>query len=333
MTDEGGQRVRCLVVGQLPAPDLELVRRAIPADRAELVAAEAGADLTRLGDFDVIWRLFPGSAAGDPPDRFPEALQSHPEVRWVHTASAGIDHLAVLFRDRPDTILTHSAGVTAIPIAEFVVGCLLQHCKRFPELAEQQRERRFVQLPLRELGDLRVVLFGLGAIGGAVASRLAPFGCQLVGVRRDPSRPGPAEVGQVFGAPDIARACQGADALILVAPLTMETEGAVNNLVLSQMASGSALVNVARGGLVDEPVLLAALAQGRPAAAYLDAFVEEPLPDGSPLWTAPGVHVSPHLSWSSSHLARRTSELFAEQLRRWVDGESLLNRANPQAGY
>jgi phosphoglycerate dehydrogenase-like enzyme len=331
----GGSRqaVRCLAVGQFPTPDVELIRQSIPAGQAELVLTEVGDDLTRLGRFDMIWRLMPAEVDGVAHDQLANALGTHPEVDWVHTVSAGIDHLAALFADRPNVILTHSAGVTAIPIAEFVVGCLLQHCKRVAELADLQRERRFVQLTLRELGDMRVVLLGLGAIGSEVARRLAPFGCQVVGVRRDPSRPTPPGVTQVFGSQDLARSCQGADALILVAPLTPDTERAVNAEVLAELAEGSVLVNVARGGLVDEAALLAAVSAGRPAAAYLDAFVEEPLPHGSPLWTAPGVHVSPHLSWSSSHLARRTSELFAEQLRRWLAGEPLRNRADPGAGY
>ena len=321
------------MVGQLPAPDWDLVRRVVPVERADLVLADPGADLAHLGQFEVIWRLFPAEIDGVVKDQLPEALESHPEVRWVHTSSAGIDHLAPLFQDRPNIILTHSAGVTALPIAEFVMGCLLQHCKRFPELGELQRRRRFERLQLRELGDFRVVLFGMGAIGGAVVHRLAPFGCHLVGVRRDPSRPGPPQIAELFGPSEFARACQGADALVLGAPLTRETEGAVNAHVLTQLAEGSVLVNVARGGLVDELALLAGLAAGRPAAAYLDAFVEEPLPAGSPLWTAPGVHISPHLSWSSPHLARRTSEFFADQLRRWLAEEPLLNRANPSAGY
>ncbi|HUY09106.1 MAG TPA: D-2-hydroxyacid dehydrogenase [Candidatus Dormibacteraeota bacterium] len=325
--------VRCLVVGQFPPPDLELIRRAIPADRAELVLAEPAEDLARLGKFEVIWRLFPAETDGVARDQLSEALDTHPEVRWVHTASAGIDQLATLLVDRPNTILTHSAGVTAIPIAEFVVGCLLHHFKRVPELAQLQQRRQSVQLTLRELGDLRVVLFGLGAIGSEVARRLFPFGCQLVGVRRDPSRPSPAGVTEVFGPQELARACHGADALVLVAPLTSDTERAVDAGVLSQLAERSVVVNVARGGLVDESALLAALALGRPGAAYLDTFVEEPLPQESPFWTAPGAHVSPHLSWSSSHLGLRTSQLFTEQLSRWLAREPLLNLADPRAGY
>jgi phosphoglycerate dehydrogenase-like enzyme len=90
-------------------------------------------DLAPLGKLEVIWRLFPAESGGVTRDQLSEALDTHPEVRWVHTASAGIDHLANLFVDRPNTILTHSAGVTAIPIAEFVVGCLLHLCQRLSD--------------------------------------------------------------------------------------------------------------------------------------------------------------------------------------------------------
>ncbi|MGC1183858.1 MAG: hypothetical protein WBA31_01740, partial [Candidatus Dormiibacterota bacterium] len=140
--------LRCLVVGQLPNPDLGLVRSLIPPDRVEFVLAESPADLAGLGQCEVIWRLFPGTVDGVFRDLLPAALDSHPEVRWVHTASAGIDQLAAYFRDRDQITLTHSAGVTAIPIAEFVVTCLLHHCKRFPELAALQSQRQFEQLRL-----------------------------------------------------------------------------------------------------------------------------------------------------------------------------------------
>lgn len=333
MTEAPHRLVRCLIVGEFPAPDLELIRRELPAGRVELVLAGAGEDLSRLGQFQVIWRLFPATIDGEGLDLFPAALHAHPEVQWVHTASAGIDHLAQQFADRSGTILTHSAGVAAIPIAEFVVGCLLQHCKRSKELAQLQLERRFVQLPLREVADLRVVLFGLGEIATEVARRLAAFGCRVDGVRRDPTRPGPPGVSQVFGFPKLAQACRGADALVLAAPLTRVTERAVNAEVLAELSPQSVLVNVARGGLVDEESLLLAVAGGRPAAAYLDAFVQEPLPVNSPLWAAAGIHVSPHLSWSSPHLARRTTQLFIDQLRRWLEQEPLRNLADPQLGY
>ena len=334
MTGAGpSQRLRCLVVGRHPEPDLELVRRLAEPVEVELVVPPAGEATAGLGEFDCIWRLFGGWGAGGSPDLVREALQSHPEVRWVHTVSAGIDRLGEHFTGRPEVTLTTSAGVTAIPIAEFVVACLLQHCKRSPELWDLQRQRRFEQLALRELSDLKVVILGLGAIGTTIARLLAPFGCDLIGVRRRPGLPGPDLVSAVYPTAELGVACQGADALVLAAPLTAETRGIVDGKVLSGLAEGSCLVNIARGGLVEEAVLLEQLGSGPLSAAYLDAFEQEPLPPESPLWAAPGAFLSSHCSWSSPTLPRRSSELFGEQLRRFGSGQPLLNVSHPAWGY
>jgi phosphoglycerate dehydrogenase-like enzyme len=325
--------VRCLLVGRHPEVDLDLVHLRADPVPVELVLAPAGEDTSALGKFDCIWRLFGGWAATGASDPLREALRSHPEVGWVHTVSAGIDRFAEHFTDRPGVTLTNSAGVMAVPISEFVVGCLLQHCKRYPELWELQKQRRFEQPALRELGDLKVVILGLGAIGTTIARLLAPFHPELVGVRRRPGLAGHELVSAVHPTAELAEVCRGADALVLAAPLTGETRGIVSAEVLSGMAPGSCLINIARGGLVEERALLDQLESGPLAAAFLDAFEQEPLPPESPLWSAPGAFISSHCSWSSPNFPRRTSELFGEQLRRFGTGEPLLNVAQPAWGY
>jgi len=325
--------VRCLVVGRYPEPDLELVRRLAGPEQVDLVVVPPGQPTEGVGEVDCIWRLFSGRLMGISSDPLGEALGSHPEVRWVHTVSAGIDQVREVMREYPAIVLTNSVGVVAKPIAEFVVGCLLQHCKRYPELRDLQRERRFEQLPLRELADLRVVLLGLGAIGSATARLLRPFGCQMVGVRRRPGWGADELVSSVYPASALLDACGEADALVLAAPLTGETAGVVDDRLLGQLRPGSCLVNVARGGLIDERALLRHLRSGPLAAAFLDAFEEEPLSPESPLWEAPGVFISPHVSWSSSNFTRRSCELFGEQLGRFVRREPLLNVADLARGY
>jgi phosphoglycerate dehydrogenase-like enzyme len=332
MTGAGpSSRLRCLVVGIHPEPDLDLVRRLAKPVEVELVVPPAGEGTAALGQFDCMWRLFGGW--GGSPDPVGEALQSHPELRWVHTVSAGIDRLGEHFTGRPGVALTTSAGVTAIPIAEFVVGCMLQHCKRYPEIWELQRQRRFEQLALRELSDLKVVILGMGAIGTTIARLLQPFGCELIGARRRPGLPGEELVSAVYPPAELGAACHGADALVLAAPLTQETRGIVDEKVLSRLADGSCLVNIARGGLAKEAVLLEQLRSGPLAAAYLDAFEQEPLPPESPLWSAPGAFLSSHCSWRSPNFSRRSSELFGEQLRRFGTGQPLLNVSHPAWGY
>lgn len=318
--------VRCLVVGAAPEPDLSSLREL--AGPVELVRDRDG---TAPGDFDCVWRLYGGRLRGATHDPLEVALDGHPEIRWVHSISAGIDHLRPLLQRHREVVVTHSAGVVAAPIAEFVVGCLLQHCKRAAHLAELQRERRFEAVDLRELADLRVVILGLGAIGSRTAQLLSAFGCDLIGIRRHPGRGGP--VPDVRPPGELAAACSGADALVLAAPFTPATGRLVDDAVLSRLAPGSVLVNVARGELVDEAALLRRLADGPLGAAYLDAFAEEPLAASSPLWGAEGVFISPHVSWSSPNFGRRAVELFASQLRRFRQGEPLLNVADVTEGY
>ena len=326
-------RTRCLIVGQLPEPDLEAVARQAGRDRVDLVVASPGQEALDRGPFDCIWRLFEGGLTGSSGDPLGAALSAHREVRWVHTVSAGIDRLGETMARFPDILLTNSAGVVAIPIAEFVVGCLLQHCKRFPEIWALQREGRWEALALRELGDLKVVMLGLGAIGSEVARRLAPFGCHVTAVRRRPEAGGGGLVADLVASDSLVEACDGADALILAAPLTEQTRGLVSGDVLGALNQGACLVNIARGGLIDQNALLEALRSGPLSAAYLDAFEEEPLPAASPLWAAPGVFLSPHISWSSPNFARRAGELFADQLRRFAAGQPLRNRVDLSAGY
>jgi phosphoglycerate dehydrogenase-like enzyme len=320
--------VRCLVIGRSPTPDPAVLARLDQG--VELVGPGAGVG---EGSFDCIWRLFGGHLEGAQDDPLEAGLKAHPEVRWVHTVSAGIDHLRPLLERHPGVSLTTSAGVVAVPIAEFVMACLLHHCKRLAHLDELQRQRRFESVLLRELGDLRVVLVGLGAIGNEVARRALALGAQLVAVRGRPELGGGPHGLPVVGPDGLTEACRGADALVLAAPLTGSSRGMVGEVELRLMAEGSALVNVARGGLVDEPALLRALAGGPLSAAYLDAFEEEPLPASSPLWTAPGAFLSPHVSWSSPHFAERSTELFLDQLTRFREGLPLRNVADLARGY
>lgn len=324
--------VRCLIVGRMPKPDLDLVRLKAGLDGLELVEAPSG-EAPPDEHFDCVWRLFGGRLANEEVDPLQRALSQHPEVRWVHTVSAGVDHLDEIMAPHPDVILTNSAGVVAVPIAEFVVGCLLHHCKRFAEIRTLQASARWESLQLRELGDLRVVIVGFGAIGRELARRLKPFGCRLTAVRRHPEAGGAGLVTDLFAPDQLVAACDGADALVLAAPLTRETRGLISREALAVLHDGACLINIARGGLVEDSELLEALGTGPLRAAYLDAFEEEPLPPTSPLWSAAGIHVSPHISWSSPNFSRRTSELFAEQLRRFAMGEQLRNRVDLAAGY
>jgi phosphoglycerate dehydrogenase-like enzyme len=172
------------------------------------------------------------------------------------------------------------------------------------------------------------VIIGFGAIGEGVARRVKAFGATVTGVRRDQAPHPSADA--IASLNDLPRLLPEADVVVLACPLTPETRRVANAGFFAAMKEGSVLVNVGRGGLVDEPALLAALDRGAPEHAVLDVFETEPLPADSPFWAHPRVSLTPHNSGATDGQGRRNDELFLENLGRYVRGEPLLNQADPK---
>jgi phosphoglycerate dehydrogenase-like enzyme len=178
-----------------------------------------------------------------------------------------------------------------------------------------------------------MVVIGLGGIGSALADRAAAFGIQVLGVRHDPAKGGPASVAEVVGAADLHAVLPRADWVVVAAPSTAETQSLIGQAALAAMKPSAVLVNVARGSLVDEQALIAALQDGRIAAAALDVTRTEPLPADDPLWDAPNLYLSPHTSGTAADYSDRLVDLFAENLARFCRGETLRNLVDPDLGY
>jgi phosphoglycerate dehydrogenase-like enzyme len=191
-----------------------------------------------------------------------------------------------------------------------------------------------------------VGIVGLGSIGRAVGALATAFGCRVVAVRRrsgsgdralapdEENRSfGEVMLDRVGGPESLPQLLRESDFVVLAAPLTPETEGMIDEAALAAMKPGAWLVNIARGGLVDERALLKALRDGRIGGAVLDTFREEPLPPSSEFYDLPNVIVTPHTSWSSGRVLDRSVELFCDNLRRYAAGEPLLNVVDPTAGY
>jgi phosphoglycerate dehydrogenase-like enzyme len=241
-----------------------------------------------------------------------------------------VDHiLTSLFRER-DIILTNSSGVHAPSIAEWVVLAMLAQEKQLAVMFRQQQERVFEKVQRDELGSKRVVILGMGHIAGEIASRLKPFGVHLTAVRR---RGGESDLFDRVTTLSDRDALARADWLIIALPLTPETRGLVDADFLSVLPSHCRIVNVARGEIVVEGALLNALSSGAIGGAVLDVFVREPLPPDHPLWSMENVLVLPHTTWRSPQVHQRQISLFVENLRRYRNGEPLLNRVDPQTGY
>ena len=262
-------------------------------------------------------------------------------LRWVHSAAAGVASVLFPAMLESDVELTNSAGVHAIPIAEYVIGGLL-HFRRGLDIAiGQQRagvwdKRPFTALdaPLGELGESRVLIVGTGGIGRETACRLAAFGATVVGVRRRPELGAPEGFAQVVGPESLDDELRRADVVVLAAPATPETERLLTRERLALLPREAIVVNVARGSLLDEEALAEALRAGRLRGAVLDVFSREPLAAESPLWQLPNVLLTPHVSpISPTGFWRRELALFVGNWEAYVLGEPLRNVVDKYAGY
>ena len=211
----------------------------------------------------------------------------------------------------------------AIGMSEYVLATVLDHFQRGPERRIEQAAARWTPLPYREVAGSHWLIVGFGAIGQETARRAKAFGAIITGVRR---QAGDQPLADAMATPDaLPGLLPRADVVVLSLPLNAHTANMVDAKFLGAMKPGSVLVNVGRGGLVDEPALLAALDAGKPEHAILDVFVTEPLPAESPFWSHPRVTATPHASPTGSGLQARTDALFVDNLTRYLAGEALIN--------
>jgi phosphoglycerate dehydrogenase-like enzyme len=210
---------------------------------------------------------------------------------------------------------------------------ILALCRNLPQLIELQRERTWQPLEAREMAGTTIGLVGLGGIGCEVAKLARPFGPRIVAIRRRPTV-GPVEGVELLGGLDaLPQLMATSDFIVLGLPLTGETDGLIDDDVLAAAKPGSWLINVARGGLVDEPALLRALRSGPLGGAVLDAFRQEPLPETSPFYRLSNCIVTPHTSWSSADVLGRTLDVFCDNLRLYRAGQPLDHVVDLAAGY
>ena len=270
-----------------------------------------------------------------------DLLAAASRLRWVHSAAAGVGNVLKSGIADTDILLTNSAGIHAIPMAEFVVGAVLYFMRGLDVAVDQQRRGEWSKAffvaddsPLRELGDARVLIVGTGGIGQATAERMSAFGATCVGIRRRPELGTPPGFTEVAGMEALDDELAKADVLVLAAPLTEETSRLMPRRRLKSMPRGAIVVNVARGALMDEEAVADLLEEGWLRAAILDVYTEEPLPATSRLWGLQSALVVPHVSpVSPGRFWPRQLDLFLDNWRRYSDGRPLRNLVDKQAGY
>jgi phosphoglycerate dehydrogenase-like enzyme len=281
----------------------------------------------------------------------PVDLSRVPGLKWVQLHTAGVDHLLDHPFMKSDILLTTASGIHATPIAEYVFASILAFNRRMPKMFYYQSRREWPQgrwnlFARPELRDRTLGIIGYGSIGREVGRIARCFGMRVVATKRSVSQM--QDVGYaVQGAGDregtllddafpperLSEMLSLCDYVVVAVPLTPETRKLIGEAELRSMKPSVYLVNVSRGGTVDEGALIRALREGWIAGAGLDVFEEEPLPSDSPLYGLENAILSPHVSGFTLRYDERASDLFAENLRRYLTGEPLLNLVDKARGY
>ncbi|MCX5140437.1 D-2-hydroxyacid dehydrogenase [Streptomyces sp. NBC_00338] len=282
-------------------------------DGPGLARALPGADALLVWDFtsDAVRAAWPGDG---------------PRPAWVHTASAGVDRLLCPELVAGDTVVTNARGIFEQPIAEYVAGLVLAFAKDLPGTLELQRRRRWNHRETARVASSRAVVLGAGPVGREITRLLMALGVEVALVGRTARR-------TIHGAGDLDRLAARADWVICAAPLTPQTHGMFDSRFFGLMQPSARFVNVGRGPMVVEDDLLDALRKRWIAGAALDVFEREPLGEDSPLWDAPGLIVSPHMSGDAVGWRDRLGEQFVAMYERWASGEPLPNVVDKRLGY
>jgi phosphoglycerate dehydrogenase-like enzyme len=281
----------------------------------------------------------------------PADLSRASKLKWVQMHAAGVDNLLDHPIMKSDILLTTASGIHATPIAEYVFASILAFSRRVPQMLYYQSKHEWPQgrwnlFARPELRGSTLGIVGYGSIGREVGRIARCFGMQVVATKRSVSQMwdvGYAVQGigdregtlldKVFPPERLSEMLSLCDYVVVAVPLTPETRKLVGEAELRAMKSSAYLVNISRGGTVDEEALIKALREGWIAGAGLDVFEEEPLPSDSPLYDLENVILSPHVSGFTLRYDERASDLFAENLRRYLAGEPLLNLVDKERSY
>jgi len=300
---------------QTLAPDTRIL---VTRDRDEIEAA--------LDEIEI-------AAGGFPRDLLLKARN----LRWFQQWGAGADWLLRHPQAADlDFVLTSASGVHPIPISEHILAFLLAFGRGFHRAVRAQTRHEWFsydqQEGLFELVDETMLLVGVGAIGERTAEVATALGMRVLGVRRNPEVSA-AGVKAMFGPDQLLDLLPEADFVVLAVPLTYETQGMIGERELRAMKPTAYLINIGRGGTIQEDALIRALQEGWIAGAGLDVFEREPLPEDSPLWAMDNVIITAHYAGSTPHYNERAMAIFLDNLRRYRAGEPLRNVVDKRLGY
>jgi D-2-hydroxyacid dehydrogenase (NADP+) len=321
-----------------PSVDEEIIRqiksvspRILIQDASELAAAEFKGDTTArekmaplLACAEVIYGLM-----------LPKDLPARaPNLKWVQMMSAGVDRLVQTEIWRSPVLITGVSGIHATPISEFVILEMLMFAKQAALFMGLKKKRDWKRFPVTVLRSRTIGIVGLGSIGREVARLAKAFGMTVVATRRSIKNAGRARyVDTLLPAARLNRLLSESDFVVIAAPLTPETRGLIGEKELRAMKPTAFIINIARGGIIDESALVRAIDEKWIAGAGLDVTSTEPLPPDSRLWDFDNVILSPHISGGMDDYMKKATGLFCENLKRYMEGRKLLNLVDRKRGY
>jgi len=308
-----------------PVETRHIERIAAVAPQAEIVDAGQERIASEILEADI----FIGHAKVPVP--WPEVVR-RARLKWIQSSAAGLDHCLTPEVIASDIVVTSASGVFADPVAEQTLALLLGILRGLPTFFRAQQKKEFIRRPTRDLHDTSVGIVGFGGNGRRLAEVLAPLRTTIYATDLFPHNC-PAYVKALWHADSLDELLAICDIVILCLPLNEKTYGMFDAARLARMKPGAILINVARGPLVVERDLVAALQSTQLSAAGLDVTEIEPLPASSPLWDMPNVLITPHVGAQSARRIDVTTDLVCENLRRYVHGEPLLNLVDKQLGF
>jgi phosphoglycerate dehydrogenase-like enzyme len=280
-----------------------------------------------LGEAEVLFTF-------KPPDNL---LARAPKLKWIQFFSAGVDQVADLGLESTDIILTTTSGMHAGPMSEFVLGTMLMFAHWFPRALRQQLAHQWKRFAAGELAGKTVGIVGYGHIGKAVARLALTFGMEVLATQRSASAPSEADAegGTVHLLPAnrLTDLLERSDFVVVAVPLVKDTVRLIGEAELGAMKRTAYLVNISRGGVIEEAALLRALQEGRIAGAALDVFETEPLPGDSPFWDMENVILTPHSAGANENYNTRATAIFCDNLKRYLAGQPLVNVVDKARGY
>ncbi len=328
-------KVDVVVVNRIAREALEALRAADPRlkviDASDLARLERNGDLSRSNELDEILSLAEVVYALKLPERL---LDRAPQLRWIQTISTGVDKILTPELAASRVTVTNMSGIHEMTIAEYVLMVMLMFVKRMPRSFYQQIQGRWKWYPVDVLEGKTVGIIGLGRIGREVARVCKLFNMCVVATRRSAVTGENADnVDTVYSSNALHDLLGESDFVVLALPLTAESERLIGEGELRSMKPSARIINVARGAIIDEPVLVRALQEGWIAGAGLDVYANEPLSPDSPLRHMENVIFTPHVAGDPEQYDTMAAAFFVRNLRRYLDNQPLLNVVDKTRGY